>query len=46
MSEKAFVSLSDEIELTNTYLELEKIRFKDDFKYEMNTLIKIPTPMK
>lgn len=35
MSEKAFISLSDEIELTGTYLELEKIRFKDDFKYEI-----------
>ena len=35
MSEKAFVSLSNEIELSSTYLELEKIRFKDDFKYEI-----------
>lgn len=50
MSEKAFVGLNEEIELISTYLELEKIRFKNEFKYDLivhdNTFpsdIKIPS---
>ena len=32
-SDKEFIDIEDEIELLETYLELEKLRFKDDFEY-------------
>ncbi len=31
-----FIYLSEEIELLNLYLDLEKLRFGDDFKYKIN----------
>lgn len=33
MSEKSFVSFDEELSLLNKYLELEKLRFKNDFEY-------------
>ncbi|MBC5834202.1 hypothetical protein G6N05_08555 [Flavobacterium sp. F372] len=47
-SSKGFISLYEEIECLNIYLELEKLRFEDKFSYEINNLvsddyIKIPT---
>ncbi|CAL2094867.1 Signal transduction histidine kinase internal region domain-containing protein [Tenacibaculum sp. 190524A05c] len=35
MSEKSFVSFEDEILLLKKYLELEKLRFRENFQYEM-----------
>ena len=35
MSEKSFVSFDEELSLLNKYLELEKLRFKDDFEYQL-----------
>lgn len=32
-SDKEFIDIEEEIELLETYLELEKLRFKDDFEY-------------
>jgi ligand-binding sensor domain-containing protein/two-component sensor histidine kinase len=34
-SDKEFIDLEAEIELLKVYLELEKLRFKDDFKYSI-----------
>lgn len=36
-SGKEFIDIEDEIELLEIYLELEKLRFKDDFVYNINT---------
>lgn len=36
-SDKEFIDIEDEIELLSIYLDLEKLRFKDDFKFEINT---------
>ena len=35
-SDKEFIDIEDEIELLEIYLELEKLRFKDDFEYSIN----------
>lgn len=47
-SSKGYISLYEEIECLNIYLELEKLRFEDKFSYEINNLVtddylKIPT---
>jgi hypothetical protein len=45
-SNQAFIHLSDEIGFLETYLNLEKLRFNDDFHYEINNTnleIKIPS---
>lgn len=47
-SSKGFISLHEEIDCLNIYLELEKLRFEDKFSYEINNLVsndavKIPT---
>lgn len=47
-SSKGYISLKEEIECLNTYLELEKLRFEDKFNYFIqnnvqNVDIKIPT---
>lgn len=49
MSEKETVSLQEEIQSINLYLELEQLRFNDDFRYEIivsdtvaNDLIEFP----
>lgn len=36
MSEKETISLSEEIDALKLYLELEKMRFKDGFSYQLN----------
>lgn len=36
-SNKNFIDIEDEIELLKIYLELEKLRFKDDFVFEIET---------
>jgi len=36
MSEKNFVDFDDEFQLLNTYLQLEKLRFKSDFEYRFS----------
>ncbi len=36
-SGQEFIDIEDEIELLTIYLELEKLRFKDDFVYQINT---------
>lgn len=36
MSEKETISLSEEIDALTLYLELEKMRFKDGFSYQLN----------
>lgn len=36
-SEKLYISLEDEIEYLQLYLDLEKVRFENDFFYEINT---------
>ncbi|RZL34543.1 MAG: histidine kinase, partial [Pedobacter sp.] len=36
MSEKETISLSEEVEALKLYLDLEKMRFTDDFEYEIN----------
>jgi len=44
-SDKEFIDIEDEIELLEIYLELEKLRFKDDFEYTINcevTDIQVP----
>lgn len=38
-SGKDFVSIDKEIEILNNYLDLEKLRFKDDFNYVITTNI-------
>lgn len=48
MSENNFVYFDEELTLINTYLELEKLRFKSDFNYSIQGLediedIKIPS---
>lgn len=50
MTEKDFISVSDEIKTLRLYLDIEKARFEEDFTYEIHTnsasdndLIKIPT---
>ncbi|CAL2093499.1 sensor histidine kinase [Tenacibaculum sp. 190524A05c] len=48
MSKDSFISLEDEIQLLNQYLELEKLRFGNDFQYEIEEVldkenIKIPS---
>lgn len=48
MSEKSFVRFDEELSLLKKYLELEKLRFRDDFEYEIigeNSIedIKIPS---
>ena len=35
MSEKSFVDFDKELSLLNKYLELEKLRFREDFEYEI-----------
>lgn len=35
-SDKEFIDIEDEIQLLEVYLELEKLRFKDDFTYTKN----------
>lgn len=35
-SDKEFIDIEDEIQLLEVYLELEKLRFKDDFEYTIN----------
>ena len=35
-SDKEFIDIEEEIELLETYLQLEKLRFKDDFEYSIN----------
>ncbi|MES2864914.1 MAG: histidine kinase [Bacteroidota bacterium] len=47
-SSKGYISLHEEIDCLNIYLELEKLRFEDKFSYEINNLVsddavKIPT---
>uniref|UniRef100_UPI004048CA0C sensor histidine kinase n=1 Tax=Flavobacterium sp. TaxID=239 RepID=UPI004048CA0C len=47
-SSKGYISLREEIECLNIYLELEKLRFEDKFTYKINSLesnedVKIPT---
>tara|TARA_B100000809_G_scaffold31540_1_gene27459 strand:+ start:7958 stop:10819 length:2862 start_codon:yes stop_codon:yes gene_type:complete len=44
-SDKEFIDIEDEIELLKIYLELEKLRFKDDFEYSITCSvedIKVP----
>jgi hypothetical protein len=36
-SDKEFIDIEEEIELLKTYLELEKLRFKADFEFTINT---------
>ena len=36
MSEKEFISLADELDSIKLYLDLEQMRFSDDFEYEIN----------
>lgn len=48
MSKDSFISLEDEIQLLKQYLELEKLRFGNDFQYEIEEVldkenIKIPS---
>jgi hypothetical protein len=50
MSEKEFISLQEELSALTLYLELEKMRFDEDFYFELNVregldvdLIKIPS---
>ncbi|RBW61334.1 hypothetical protein DS884_03220 [Tenacibaculum sp. E3R01] len=48
MSEKSFVYFEEELSLLKKYLELEKLRFRDDFVYEIKGIeniedIKIPS---
>ena len=47
-SSKGYISLKEEIECLNIYLELEKLRFEDKFSYKISSLesnedVKIPT---
>lgn len=35
-SDKEFIDIEDEIELLTNYLDLEKLRFKDDLEYSIN----------
>ncbi|WP_445456725.1 histidine kinase [Flavobacterium sp. HNIBRBA15423] len=47
-SSKGYISLKEEIECLNNYLELEKLRFEEKFSYKITSLernedIKIPT---
>ncbi|MGE0562362.1 MAG: sensor histidine kinase [Flavobacteriales bacterium] len=35
-SDKEFIDIEEEIELLETYLELEKLRFKDDFEFKIH----------
>ncbi len=35
MSDKPFIAITDELKLLTTYLELEKLRFKKDFEYQI-----------
>ena len=35
MSDKNFVSIFDELSVLNKYLDIEKLRFKDDFEYKI-----------
>ncbi len=49
-SEKQFITLEDEIETLRLYLSLEKLRFNDDFDFDINTgsnihpsFVRIPT---
>lgn len=37
MTEKEFISLSEEITTMSLYLDIEKARFDEDFEYEINT---------
>lgn len=41
-SEQEYISLRKEIETLETYLMLEKLRFREDFDYEMDYPTKIP----
>jgi len=44
-SDKEFIPIEDELDLLGIYLELEKLRFKDDFQYDINcelTDVKVP----
>jgi LytS/YehU family sensor histidine kinase len=40
LSEKTEISLEEEIEILELYLDLEKLRFKKDFTYKLNNEIK------
>lgn len=47
-SSKGYISVREEVECLDTYLQLEKLRFEDKFSYTINSLesnedIKIPT---
>ena len=33
---KSFIPIKDELELIKTYIDLEKVRFRDDFDYQLN----------
>ncbi len=35
MSDKPFIAIADELKLLTTYFELEKLRFKKDFEYQI-----------
>jgi LytS/YehU family sensor histidine kinase len=37
MTEKEFISISEEITTMSLYLDIEKARFDEDFEYEINT---------
>ncbi|WP_264559672.1 sensor histidine kinase [Flavobacterium sp. N2270] len=52
LTEKDYISVNEEIKTLKLYLDIEKARFEDDFKYEINTNsdldnehIKIPSMM-
>lgn len=46
-SEKEFIEIEKELKFLKVYLELEKLRFKDDFEYNINsnlpTSVKVPS---
>jgi len=41
-SEQEFIPIEKEIETLETYLRLEKLRFRDDFNYDINTPSQFP----
>jgi ligand-binding sensor domain-containing protein/anti-sigma regulatory factor (Ser/Thr protein kinase) len=45
MSEKEAITLDEEVEALKLYLELEQIRFGNDFKYEINVAANIDSEM-
>lgn len=44
-ADKNYISISEELEYLNAYLELEKMRFKKRFNYNINVQEKIPLNM-